>query len=194
MSLVSVSASRCVMAENLVSHQLRLRTGITKCSGQQCQKQPCTSTATRDPRSRTSTRRLRGSPCGLASTRNRMPRACSARRRAISGAVSLRRFATKTARTAADDGCGATGTRIAVYGCGSGASVTSDRHPLLAPAIKPSGAGAAVDELRPRGAFGAGDVPLSTVELDGRCASTGRSVPVAAAQHLAATSRRQECH
>lgn len=89
-SCVSVSRSRRAMPRNFRRHQLVLVLGRWLWSGQECQKQPSTNTATRAPRAarnRMSTRRRRFPPGTGRSTTNRKPRRCKARRNAISGRV-----------------------------------------------------------------------------------------------------------
>jgi len=82
-----VSRSRAMFVLSFVSHHPALFTGHVACSGQPCQKQPSTNTASLTLVNRMSALR-RGIPGSGASTRYRYPRQCSRRLSAISAAVS----------------------------------------------------------------------------------------------------------
>lgn len=86
----SVSLSRSTLRANFATHQAPFFFGSVLCSGQPCQKQPSTNTATRCDGNVTSARRRGISGTGR-STRYRKPRACSKRRSIISASVSRRR-------------------------------------------------------------------------------------------------------
>lgn len=82
-----MSASRRRLAASFWDHHSPLDRGEVPWTGQLCQKQPSTKTATRAPPKTRSARRL--TPViGARSTRNLKPRRCSALRRANSGRVS----------------------------------------------------------------------------------------------------------
>ncbi len=66
---MSVSRSRAVMLLSFTRHQAAFALGGWTCTGQECQKQPSTNTATRAPRNTRSARRRRFVPGGVASTR-----------------------------------------------------------------------------------------------------------------------------
>ncbi len=68
-SAASVSRSRAVMLASFTRHQSALAFGRWTCTGQECQKQPSTKTATRAPRNTRSARRRRFVPGGVVSTR-----------------------------------------------------------------------------------------------------------------------------
>lgn len=102
-SRASVSASRDWLRAIFAFQYSELALNLAMpCSGQPCQKHPSTNTATLARLKTRSARRFR-SGSGLASTRNRSPRACTARRTAISGAVSRRLLARITERAAGLD-------------------------------------------------------------------------------------------
>ena len=80
-------SSRAVLAASLAAHQSPFAFGRVPWTGQECQKSPITKTATRARVNTTSGRVVPTRWC----TRNRRPRACNSRRRAISGAVPVLR-------------------------------------------------------------------------------------------------------
>ena len=84
----SRSTFRCSLGDQYHS----LFFGLVPCSGQACQKQPSTNTATLRLVKAISGRTQRAGRSRRKSLRYRYPIACSARRRAISGLVSVRRF------------------------------------------------------------------------------------------------------
>jgi hypothetical protein len=84
----SVSRSRSTLAASFAFHHARFDFGNVPWSGQRCQKQPSTSTATRAAGNTMST--LRRRPSTARSTRNLSPSRWSSRRSASSGRVSRR--------------------------------------------------------------------------------------------------------
>jgi hypothetical protein len=88
-SSVVVCSSRSTFAASFAAHHVELFFAGTACSGQRCQKQPSTKTATcRFGKAMSIVRR--GLPGTLTPTRNLRPLRCSSRRRSNSGAVSER--------------------------------------------------------------------------------------------------------
>lgn len=88
-SSVVVCSSRSTFAASFAAHHAELFLAGTACSGQRCQKQPSTKTATRRLGNAMSMVR-RGLPGTLTPTRNLRPRRCSSLRRTSSGAVLAR--------------------------------------------------------------------------------------------------------
>ena len=76
-----------MLAASLPAHQSAFAFGRVACTGQECQKSPITNTTSRARVNTTSGRAVPIRWC----TRKRSPRACRARRNAISGAVPVRR-------------------------------------------------------------------------------------------------------
>jgi hypothetical protein len=97
--------SRARFASSLVFHQPALLAGMVEWSGHMCQKQPSTYTATR-ARGNTTSAAPRSSRIGRMPTRYLRPRRWRARRRAISGAVSLRAWRDIRRRTESSMGAG----------------------------------------------------------------------------------------
>ena len=87
----SVCLSRWALHRSFFAHQVALFAGSVACSGQTCQKQPSTKTATFG-RVKSRSARRRGKSGRGESTRKRRPWACRIRRSAISGPVSRRRW------------------------------------------------------------------------------------------------------
>src|SRR5699024_10288056 len=102
-SLRSVSRSRSTFFRSFSVHHSFRVPGVVAWSGHACQKQPSTKTASR-ARVKTTSPRRRGIPGSRWSTRNLRPARCSSARRAISGAVSLRRCRDIRDATAASTG------------------------------------------------------------------------------------------
>lgn len=88
-SSVVVCSSRSTFAASFAAHQAELFLAGMACSGQRCQKQPSTKTATRRFGNAMSMVR-RGLPGTLIPTRNLRPLLCSSLRRISSGTVSAR--------------------------------------------------------------------------------------------------------
>ena len=86
----SCRRSLSTLARILALHQAAFRLGMVPCSGHECQKHPSRNTATRARGNWRSGRALPASGI-VRSTLNRRPRAWTARRTAISNAVSRRR-------------------------------------------------------------------------------------------------------
>lgn len=87
-----LAASRSLFRSNLADQNADVNRSTAPWSGQPCQKQPSTKTATRE---RGKTMSGRGAPRPWPtrrSTKNRSPARCSARLSRISGTVSLRRL------------------------------------------------------------------------------------------------------
>lgn len=93
-----VSASRARLARTFSAQKLAFVLATVWCSGQPCQKQPSTNTATR-ARGNTRSAVRRSSGIGRRETKYRRPRRCSSRRNASSGFVSRPLFACIPRRT-----------------------------------------------------------------------------------------------
>jgi hypothetical protein len=118
-STTSVSRSRVLFRSILLAQKSRFRRGTDQCSGQPCQKQPSTNTATRSTVKTTSgVNRTPGST--FACFRNRRPRRCRADRSATSGAVSRLLLACIDARVAGEDAGGAGVMRLPRAGVRAG--------------------------------------------------------------------------
>src|SRR6202034_4050054 len=102
----SAARSRSTFLASLGDQYHSLLLGLEPCSGQACQKQPSTNTATLRRVNATSGRTRRSGRASPKSLRYRYPSACSAARSASSGLVSVRRLAFMFAVTAAEAGNG----------------------------------------------------------------------------------------
>src|SRR5580700_11853415 len=114
-SAASAARSRSTLRRSLGSQYQTLFAGLEPWSGQACQKQPSTKTATRRAVNAMSGRtRLPSARSSRWSLRNRYPWACRARRSAISGLVSVRRLARMLAERPSLDGRGYSATGLSV--------------------------------------------------------------------------------
>ncbi len=100
-----VSASRSMLARIFARQNCSLAFGHVPCSGQPCQKQPSTKTATLARRKTTSARRGESSS-GLASTKYRSPIACNSFRMRSSAGVSRCGVDCMRFRASSEDGNG----------------------------------------------------------------------------------------
>lgn len=97
--------TRASVADSLAAHQPRLVCGLVAWSGQECQKQTSTSTATRSRANTTSAVHRRPAIVRMF-LRNRNPALWSADLRRTSGMVPVAVFALMLRRTAAEDAHG----------------------------------------------------------------------------------------
>jgi len=108
----SAARSRSTFPASFGDQYQSLFLGCEPCSGQACQKQPSTNTATLRLVKAMSGRTRRSGRSSRKSLRYRYPLACRAARSASSGLVSRRRFARMFAERPALAGCGYSRTAV----------------------------------------------------------------------------------